>query len=362
MMKKLLKLSGLMIYTIIFGETFLRIMAPQPLMPRYVTGSADGVRANIPNVTYHHKTPEVDVEIRINAQGIRADREFSLEKPEDTYRIVLLGDSFFMGYEVELENSLAWLLDEKLRGRGVNAEVINLAVSGFGTSENLIALKERGLRYDPDLVIMEWHATDPSDNIRSNLFRLNDDQLETVSPAYLPGISKRDALMRIPGYPWLVGNSHLYSSVREKAATAVKGLLLALNRSPAKETEAADSSPAVADVLDETLIKAVQREAESVGAEFVLLDVPIRQSRVAYKSALSALELEELHNVNLVSPLDKLMQESSPEKKLYFEQGHGHWTVEGNRIVTDVLADALFSKVESVANLAARKNHSKLPL
>ena len=85
----------------------------------------------------------------LTSKGMRSDREYSESKPGGVYRIVLLGDSFFMGYEVELEQSFAWLLEKQLNDYGLATEVVNLSVSGFGTAEGLVALEHRGLKYDP---------------------------------------------------------------------------------------------------------------------------------------------------------------------------------------------------------------------
>jgi hypothetical protein len=43
-------------------------------------------------------------------------------------------------------------------------------------------------------------------------------------------------------------------------------------------------------------------------------------------------EAEALHVAN---PLGALLAAAGPDRKLFFEQGHGHLTPEGNRVVTD---------------------------
>jgi len=49
-----------------FGEAFLRVLAPQPLMPRFITGADYGIRGNFPNADYRQRTEEVDVRLQIN--------------------------------------------------------------------------------------------------------------------------------------------------------------------------------------------------------------------------------------------------------------------------------------------------------
>src|SRR5262245_61865219 len=127
--------TGLAIYALVLAELCVRWMAPVPLMPRYVTGTAWGVRGNIPGAVYRHVTPEVNVEYRINSQGMRADREFSPAPDSQHCRIAMIGDSFFMGYELDLKDTIATQLEESLASQGQSAEVLNFSVSGFGTAE-----------------------------------------------------------------------------------------------------------------------------------------------------------------------------------------------------------------------------------
>jgi hypothetical protein len=135
-----------LVYFLIFGEIFLRIFRPQPMLPRYVCATEYGVRGNMPNMNYWHTTTEYHINIRTNSQGIRADRDIPYEKPRGVKRIVLLGDSFGMGYEVNLEDTFTRRLEVGLAAKGVNCEVVNLSVSGLGTAEELIVLENRGFR------------------------------------------------------------------------------------------------------------------------------------------------------------------------------------------------------------------------
>ena len=79
-----------------------------------------------------------------NSKGVRSDREIPYEKPAGVKRIVVLGDSYGMGYEVTLEDSFLGVMERRLQESGIEAEVVNLSVSGHGTAEELITLKEEG--------------------------------------------------------------------------------------------------------------------------------------------------------------------------------------------------------------------------
>ena len=128
-------------FAYLIGEFIVRLWFPQPMLPRYVTEAPYKIRMNQPNMSYWHTSPEYHVNIRTNSRGLRSDKEIPYEKPGGTFRIVGLGDSFAMGYEVDLEDTYLYRLEEELHKRGVkDVEVVNLAVSGFGTAEELIEI------------------------------------------------------------------------------------------------------------------------------------------------------------------------------------------------------------------------------
>jgi GDSL-like lipase/acylhydrolase family protein len=110
--------------------------------------------------------PQFKTWIRTNSWGMR-DRPHGLEKPEGTFRILVLGDSFMEAVQVDFEQSLPSLLETELVERtGRTIEVINAGVSGWGTDDELTYLERYGLRFSPDLVLiaMTLH-NDVSDNL-----------------------------------------------------------------------------------------------------------------------------------------------------------------------------------------------------
>lgn len=357
--KRLLLLVPLALYAALFAEVYLRLLKPQPMMPRYVTDGGDGIRGNIPHSTYRHITPEVDVELRINGQGFRADDDLEIPKPDGVIRIAILGDSFFMGYEATLANSFGGQIESQLAMRGVRAEIVNLAVSGFGTAESLIALESRGLAFEPDLVVLEWHSTDPTDNVRSGLFALDDEgALVRANPTYLPAIATRDRLMKIPGYAFLIQHSHLYAALRERAGRFVKDLIVmempwqfdtepepeASAASPQPEAEAERAAPARDPrALDRALVRRIEQVARAQGAGFVLFDVPLNFSRVEYATSLQLLDTDFVASLPVLSPVARFQVEASPDQKLYLEEGAGHWSPRGNAIAAGLVVDYVLS-------------------
>ncbi len=361
----IVKLALLGLYSLVFAELFLRIFSPQAILPRYVTGSDIGIRKNVGNAVYWHYTPEIEVEMRINSAGIRSDREFPFEKPEGVCRIVILGDSFFMSYEVTLENSYGSRLETRLATLGHNCEVINLAVSGFGTAESLIQLQEVGLKYDPDFVVLEWHQTDPSDNLRSGLFALENNQLVRKAASFLPAIETRDKLMEYSVYRWLIQNCHLYTAIRYNLAQFVKGILLKVKSAATSEQQIAvnDNVNTTSNVLeqpplvdlDSSLVNKIAEVAKTNNAKTLLLDIPWKRFDEKIVSSFDQLIGKTSADVLKLSPVADFEQLLTENVKLYYVKGHKHFTPVGYDVLARISAEKIAGLLASGANLPPEK-------
>ena len=101
------------------------------------------------------------ITIRINSLGWR-DREISLDKKEDTFRIIALGDSITFGWGVELHETYVKQLETILKKQNSykNYEVINISIEDLGLQEELKLLKQFGLDFQPDLVLLGFYLND----------------------------------------------------------------------------------------------------------------------------------------------------------------------------------------------------------
>ena len=106
---------------------------------------------------------QFDVPVAINSHGFR-DREHGHAKPAGTTRVLLLGNSTVEALQVPFEKSITAVLEARLRQGGLNAEAINLGNSGFGTGREYLMLREHGLKYDPDVVLLFFVSNDLAHN------------------------------------------------------------------------------------------------------------------------------------------------------------------------------------------------------
>ena len=333
-----------LVWTPIAAEFFLRFLAPVPMLPRYVEAGSHGVRANMPDQKYRHQTPEYQVDLRTNSQGMRSDEEYSIVKPHGTKRIVVLGDSFSMGYGVNLEDTSLGLLETQLESTlDCEVDIINLSVSGFGPAEELIVLEEVGLKFAPDLVIQFYTSNDPVDDDRSGLFTLEGDQLIRDRDSYLPAVHIREFLFSFATYRWMAGESQLYNLTRDLAGSKTKQLLTtirSLRRNPEPTVVADDEmdSNQSREALTLAILRRMQERSEAAGADFLILSIPLRKDRTTFSDPFP----KAGDDLPVISPIERFDQ--SGGEMLYWERSHGHWTPLGCRLVSETLYHAISSE------------------
>jgi lysophospholipase L1-like esterase len=142
-----------------------------------------------------------------NSLGFR-DREHAVAKPKGVYRVVVLGDSIAAGLHVERNQDVfPPILEQLLDQAGLHAEVINLAVSGYNTQQEVEMLREKGLQYHPDLVLVAYTM--------SSREHLDGDILATL----LAAEQRQGGVSSARVNSWLV-KSALYRFVRFRALAA----------------------------------------------------------------------------------------------------------------------------------------------
>lgn len=106
----------------------------------------------------------------INSDGLNEQKEYSVIALPRTYRIVSLGDSFTEGAFVDTKSNYSEVLEQTLNTRMQcdnfdQYEVINLGVAGYDMQYNLERYLRKGMKYNPDLILL-W--TDENDYISNN--------------------------------------------------------------------------------------------------------------------------------------------------------------------------------------------------
>lgn len=95
-----------------------------------------------------------------NSAGFRGP-ELPLERTTGVQRVAVIGDSVAWGLGIEPDQAYAALLPDLLEARsGQPWEVYNMGVPGYGTVQIVEHFRERGLDFDPDVVVYGYWFND----------------------------------------------------------------------------------------------------------------------------------------------------------------------------------------------------------
>ncbi len=122
--------------------------------------------AHIPHARGYYRSPvgEFETEILMNSHGMR-DHEFSVERPTGVSRLLVLGDSVAEGAQVSLEETFPKCLETVLnRVRPGRWQVLNASVSSYSPAPEYLYLKERGVLFDPQWVVVVFSFNDVTDD------------------------------------------------------------------------------------------------------------------------------------------------------------------------------------------------------
>ena len=152
LLQNLLLLIGTILVFIFIGEIIARILL-----------SNDSVGGD-----FGPGSLKFNLNIPRNQDGMR-DRDFTITKPENTIRIAAIGDSFTYGWGIENSNDVyPKVLERKLNNiSDINYEVLNFGLPDSNTEDELLIIKEKALKYDPDVIILGYYIND-LENIDSN--------------------------------------------------------------------------------------------------------------------------------------------------------------------------------------------------
>ncbi len=113
---------------------------------------------------------EFETRIEINRLGLRGP-EVAPKAPAE-YRVLALGDSSTVGFEVPYEEAFTALMEARLARRlDVPVRVINAGVRGYGTDQQLLTYRRLGRELQPDLVLLVFNGNDPNDNVTLHRMR-----------------------------------------------------------------------------------------------------------------------------------------------------------------------------------------------
>ena len=100
--------------------------------------------------------------VRTNSCGMRGP-DYTIAKPENTFRIAVIGDSFTFGWGVEESQTFVAQMEQTLNRHSKGApryEVMNFGVPGYSTFQEVARFEELALDFSPDAVVVFFVEND----------------------------------------------------------------------------------------------------------------------------------------------------------------------------------------------------------
>jgi lysophospholipase L1-like esterase len=330
------------IFALFLSEMALRLMGRGPL---YVSPERDRFWkydsllgwAHQPGQEGIFETPQLRTFVRINQKGLR-DREHSYERPNDTRRILVIGDSFAWGYGVEESERFSQLLETSL-----GVEVINAGVSGYSTDQELLWFRGEGIKYETDLVLLVFAGNDIGENDRQLVHTIY----------YKPQFVREEGQLILTGYPVprTSPQGRFIYSLSQRSALAYFLVqryfdLLAFYRNFRVNADNANSSVSGISSAREpfgltiALLDEMRNIAESKEARFMIVATDRwwnGPSGQTYKDFIDTLQTEGFSVLDV-----EAMPGFDPGEMLIPDDGH--WSRAGHEFVAEKIKDLIESK------------------
>ncbi len=308
-----------------------------------------------------HSDLDFRVAYGINQAGLR-DREYSVLKPANTYRILVLGDSFTEGYGVEADETFSKQLEQLLPAKvGVSVEVINAGMRGTSTDQQLLYLTNQGMKFHPDLVLLAFVRGDENNTpIAGNMgakryfkpfFQLQGDRLELSGvPVPPPDVSTitndrfepwKSKLRPLAVYRWTQA-ALLGSNLR--ARLVAWGVVKAKQVETSRET--ADDELAFgpeAWQVEEKLLSQIKSQAEEHGAHFALF---LAAGKQLYEKRLGDISRQlNIPFMDLSNQPEFAVGVANGNYRLHFD---GHWNAQGHRAAAELLLPFVADQIKAM--------------
>ena len=284
----------------------------------------------------------------INKQGLR-DEVYLEQKPEGTFRILVLGDSFVFGHGVEQDEVFTEVAEKELRAKGLNVEIINAGVFNYGTDNELLWFKELRGKFRPDLVFLLVFPNDCTDNLSHGFYSLSPDSrdgnLSDLKVQFDPERLRRFAAEgtpadRIPLYRSVLVKLHLAHFLAGALGLRPVGLPVEyperVNPDAFRPAALGRKDISEGTLLTAALINEIKRSSD------VPVVVGLARNREAYYTSGRAFEelrwaLEDM--TEWAAPIFEFKEEPIPG--LVFIAGGIHWNPEGHRRAAGILVDSI---------------------
>ena len=298
-----------------------------------------------------------------NSFGLRADREYTAAMRPGLFRVSMFGDSFIAGFDADMPDSLAVQVEGMLKARGLDAEVLNFGVGGFGFDQAYLYYNRDGARFDTSVIVQGLQMENVGRDV--TLFRivafpgtgipfskpryiLDDGKLElinrpTVAPEDVPSTLANFHRWPLAKYePSYTEKYQHHWYTPSKLICTVVDLWAQRKNAPHDQPEDLFAANGEAMNITVPLLERYRAEVTKSGKPFVLIYFPradVIDAVLAGKPDPWQPHLDRLKGFTIVDPTPRLVAYAKEHgtPSLY----NGHYSPVGYKLVAEALAEAL---------------------
>jgi len=342
-----------------FGLHLIPGFAPPPTLNRF---DPETGWSKVPGKSITRRVAGQKIHFQINENGLRDDPGVGPGKDPGTFRVVMLGDSFVLGYTVEREDLFVDQLEGWWHSEERRADVVNTGTEGWSTDQEVTWFLHNGKAYEPDLVV---------------LFPYENDIYWNGQPAYETGIAKPmfrpDGELEERTLPEPRTKPWVQSLATVNALKLLAGQLRALRSTTTPPLRDEFSvllrtpPPGYDDwcARTEGALIALQKGCSLLGARLIVCPIPAKtaidpEEREFFRTwdkGLNGLpddewspdipvnlfrDLARKHEIEFIDPRGALKAATAGGERLYFpEEVEWHFNATGNRVFATWLHDEL---------------------
>ncbi len=336
----------MIIFILASAEIFLRMFKPHVFFSSLLQSNDNYNHTYVPNCKgkYVVGNREYVFYLHFNSLGLCQEEDVVIPKPQDVYRVLIIGDSFVAG--LKRSATIPFALNSTLNNmRTVLAkriEFVNCGQSSYSPLLYLARLKHQYKEFEPDAIILMPDLTDVfDDNFRYKKLVKTDKNGDLLEVSASPALLKYEEALAKAGF--YATNSYLIRAF-------IKKYMVKLQKSD--ENNYDKSTSLTADEIKYTIsnIKKIIEFAKSQGIYIAIATYPHLWQITSEDGVDSAFEREiemlcKAESVSFKSFHGEIAKEISSGKQLYFESDM-HFNENGIKILSGYMAKWILQEPE----------------
>lgn len=327
---------------VLFAEVIVRFVSPQNLTGSWVVETSKGLFLNKSSGTAKHQFDKHIVNYKFYEPHLR-----DTPLTADGIRILILGDSYAFGWLLDKADTYAHRLQEysDKKFKAGTFRFLNAATGGWGTADYVAFVEDYGQVIRPKIIVVFINTDDIGRSIKRDIYTMEDSHDARLVRNTMEPSSLRKLARSLPGYQWLLENSHLFQLARKIGYHVVNSpdvpKMIASEGNKGPNSTGLNTSPRKATLLGQALFRRLKEWCDAHDVLLLVTTTGWHKESVARSSSESTEEFmlgaqRFFRNIR-TSFLDVSDAVARERKKggVFTIQGDGHPNEAGSKLTID---------------------------